>query len=64
MEGGRAGNAPGDGDDDGKEWGKKVEEALRGYITTRSCRRDATDAHFNNPAPRKREFVMIFPIFN
>ncbi|KAJ7092198.1 P-loop containing nucleoside triphosphate hydrolase protein [Mycena epipterygia] len=36
--------------DDGKEWGKKVEDALRKYTSTRSCRRDVADEYFNNPA--------------
>ncbi|KAJ7621615.1 P-loop containing nucleoside triphosphate hydrolase protein [Mycena polygramma] len=44
--------APATQKDDGREWGKKVEEALRKYASTRSCRRDVTDDYFNNPARR------------
>ncbi|KAJ6601732.1 P-loop containing nucleoside triphosphate hydrolase protein [Mycena vulgaris] len=38
--------------EDGKEWGKNVEEALRKYTSTRGCRRDVADEYFNNPTRR------------
>ena len=36
-------------DDDGKEWGKKVDEVQREYISTNGCRTAVSDKHFNNP---------------
>ncbi|KAK7016093.1 hypothetical protein R3P38DRAFT_2786469 [Favolaschia claudopus] len=54
-------NASGDGvyirdwekePNDGKEWGKKVNPAMRQYISTKLCRRDMRDTYFNNP-PRQ-----------
>ncbi|KAF6752010.1 P-loop containing nucleoside triphosphate hydrolase protein [Ephemerocybe angulata] len=38
--------------DDGKEWVKKVEAALRGWIGTKKCRRDYLDEYFDNPKER------------
>ncbi|KAJ7734959.1 hypothetical protein DFH07DRAFT_754207, partial [Mycena maculata] len=38
-----------DPEDDGKEWGKQVDPALREYICSIDCRRDATDRYFDNP---------------
>lgn len=35
--------------DDGKEWGKKVDENLREYISTTGCRTIVSDKYFNNP---------------
>ena len=40
--------------DDGKEWGKKVDEVLREYISTERCRTAVSDKHFNNP-PRSSQ---------
>jgi hypothetical protein len=40
--------------DDGKEWGKKVDEVLREYISTEGCRTAVSDKHFNNP-PRSSQ---------
>ncbi|KAF8207647.1 P-loop containing nucleoside triphosphate hydrolase protein [Mycena galopus ATCC 62051] len=40
--------------DDGMEWGKNVDPVLRQYISTKLCRRDMSDRHFNNP-PRRGE---------
>ena len=34
--------------DDGHEYKKKVEPALREWIETDSCRRDVADRYFNN----------------
>ncbi|KAJ7774230.1 P-loop containing nucleoside triphosphate hydrolase protein [Mycena maculata] len=39
-------------EDDGKEWGKQVDPALREYICSIDCRHDATDRYFDNP-PRR-----------
>ncbi|KAF8064097.1 P-loop containing nucleoside triphosphate hydrolase protein [Lyophyllum atratum] len=44
---------PSDEEDDGKEWGKKVEENLRRWIETAHCRRDIADEYFDNPPERK-----------
>jgi hypothetical protein len=41
-------------DDDGKEWGKKVDEVQREYISTKGCRTAVSDKHFNNP-PRNSQ---------
>ncbi|KAF8154045.1 P-loop containing nucleoside triphosphate hydrolase protein [Crassisporium funariophilum] len=41
--------------DDGKEWGKKVEQDLRRWIETQHCRRNITDTYFDNPPGRKCE---------
>ena len=38
-------------DNDGKEWGKKVDEVQREYISTKGCRTAVSDKHFNN-SPR------------
>lgn len=38
------------------EWGKKVEEAMRGWIETEDCERDFSDTYFGNPPERQREF--------
>jgi bloom syndrome protein len=46
--------------DDGKEWGKKVEDALRKYASTRGCRRDIADQYFNNPARRGAKNAALF----
>ncbi|KAK6980828.1 hypothetical protein R3P38DRAFT_2579475, partial [Favolaschia claudopus] len=35
--------------DDDKEWAKNVDPVLREYISTKRCRRNMTDCHFNNP---------------
>lgn len=40
--------------DDGKEWGKKVDEVQREYISTEGCRTAVSDKHFNNP-PRSSQ---------
>jgi hypothetical protein len=37
------------GSDDGKEWGKKVDENLCEYIPTTGCRTIVNDKYFNNP---------------
>ncbi|KAJ7745181.1 P-loop containing nucleoside triphosphate hydrolase protein [Mycena maculata] len=37
---------------DGLVWGKNVDPILREYISTKLCRRDVADKHFNNP-PRR-----------
>ncbi|KIL55563.1 hypothetical protein M378DRAFT_134069 [Amanita muscaria Koide BX008] len=39
--------------DDGKEWGKKVDETLRQFISTTECRTAINDSYFNNP-PRQQ----------
>lgn len=44
-------------DDDGKEWGKKVDENLREWIEAVCCRRDVADNYFDNPPGRKREYT-------
>jgi superfamily II DNA helicase RecQ len=47
--------------DDGKEWGKKVEESLRGYITTSGCRTAFGDKYFDNP-PRRHNTEQLSTI--
>ncbi|KAM6493656.1 hypothetical protein JOM56_010017 [Amanita muscaria] len=39
-------------EDDGKEWGKKVDETLHQFISTTECRTAINDRYFNNP-PRE-----------
>lgn len=49
-------------DDDGHyEWRKKVEDALRKWITTEGCRRDVADVYFSNPPGRKGMFDSSAP---
>lgn len=48
--------APGD---DGKEWGKKVDDNLRKYIVTTGCRTAFSDLYFNNP-PRITLGMFLF----
>ncbi|KII90534.1 hypothetical protein PLICRDRAFT_157733 [Plicaturopsis crispa FD-325 SS-3] len=39
--------------DDGKVWGRKVEEPFRKWIQALGCRRDVSDEYFDSPGPRK-----------
>lgn len=48
---------------DGLEWGKAVDPIMREYISTLECRRDMTDAHFNNP-PRRRKYLIYCGILS
>ncbi|CAK5270381.1 unnamed protein product [Mycena citricolor] len=41
-----------DEDEDGHVWAKAVDPDVCEYITTKACRRDIADKHFNNP-PRR-----------
>lgn len=45
-------------DENGEEYKKKVEEDMRMWLETESCRRAVVDAYFNNP-PRSHGKTLI-----